>query len=78
MGTEVVSTLALSGLQRTSWPSAAGSVVGIGGAAVLRVHGEDKGVWGSPPFPRDRLVGALLGPGLGGEDSLRESRVLGS
>lgn len=31
-----------------------------------------------PPFPRDRLVGALLGPGLGGEDSFRESGVLGS
>lgn len=52
MGTEVVSTLALSGLQRTGWPSAAGRVVGIGGAAVLRVHGEDKGVWGSTPLPQ--------------------------
>ena len=28
-------------------------------------------------FPGNRLVGALLGPGLGGENSLRESRVLG-
>lgn len=79
MGSEVVSSLALSGLQRTGWPSPAGRAAGTEGA-VLEVQQRGPGRLGGGRIPLPSIgTGwwAVPGPGLVGKNGLGKRGVQG-